>query len=575
MSSRLFVTILFAWFAAAQTPRPPVQLIWPVDGATVPYRPCIAGVVADETAPLFGIVHPLDVDTYWVQPPITPGPGGKFLSKIYVAEPGRRHFQNQTFEIRFAFHPKQKLWNGQLLGYWPDAEALSPVIRVTRRDTAPDGCDQVPDESRTPVAERSHPPELQPELVRPHVDVSRPPIIETARRGPVRDNVWRYGAAALFCWFLFTIRPERAKELIDRLLQWRASFWQNLARASRGSVSKVVGLYKKLRDDGKATRARLWAAKGFQGTFARYWLYLLLCPVLAVTSVFATGAEAYVLHTRLSLILPAAMNAPSSLFDAVSDGTLSASSPGATVSRENTAEPDPGAPVPGGALYRLVKEIWLFFLRQGLWFIAIGLVALQAAAGVILLLEMRGIEPLEISPWRLLRQRPLPFCCFLVLNLALALLAALGGAEYSPGSIGWVIPASIAAALALVLPWLATFMVHYVLETASDCLGPVTAVLLALAGFMLAILLQTGWTILLVILVGALAASFVCSCLAGGVVVIFLGTSVLFAEAVPRVYMSICRELEKWRDRQPVRWRPAAATALGVLSVAVYFFVSK
>jgi hypothetical protein len=39
--------------------------------------------------------------------------------------------------------------------------------------------------------------------------------------------------------------------------------------------------------------------------------------------------------------------------------------------------------------------------------------------------------------------------------------------------------------------------------------------------------------------------------------------------------MSICRELEKWRDRQPVRWRPAAATALGVLSVAVYFFVSK
>jgi hypothetical protein len=118
-------------------------------------------------------------------------------------------------------------------------------------------------------------------------------------------------------------------------------------------------------------------------------------------------------------------------------------------------------------------------------------------------------------------------------------------------------------------------MVHYVLETASDCLGPVTAVLLALAGFMLAILLQTGWTILLVILVGALAASFVCSCLAGGVVVIFLGTSVLFAEAVPRVYMSICRELEKWRDRQPVRWRPAAATALGVLSVAVYFFVSK
>jgi hypothetical protein len=225
--------------------------------------------------------------------------------------------------------------------------------------------------------------------------------------------------------------------------------------------------------------------------------------------------QAYVLHARLPLILPASMNQQSSLFAVVSDSKSSSPSQSSAGGREETT---PAGPTVSGAartLIGLVRKTWLFLLRHGLWFIALGLAALQAAGGVILLWDFRGVEPLEITPWGLLRKRPMPFLCFIVLNIALAMLAGLGGAEFSPGSIAWAIPASIAAALALVLPWLATYMLHYLLQSASECLGPVTAIVFSIGGVVLSAVVQAVSTLFLVLVATLLAATFVCSCCAG------------------------------------------------------------
>jgi len=150
----------------------------------------------------------------------------------------------------------------------------------------------------------------------------------------------------------------------------------------------------------------------------------------------AGGTDVYILQSRLSLILSPTVGRQSGLF-------ASTPAAGSQMVKDGQDQPEPPAPSSHGPLQRLAKNAWNLLRQEGLWFVAIGLAATQAAAGIFVLWNFTGVQPLETNPWKLLRNRTVPFLIFVVLELAVTVLAGLGGAEYSPSSIvGLYLPLS-------------------------------------------------------------------------------------------------------------------------------------
>ncbi len=103
----------------------------PADGACVPERPNVTGAVSDAKAKVWVVVHPLEVATYWVQPRLTVRSGGRWKTRIHIGRPGRVDV-GKEFEMMAVVNPRSGLSNGQQLGDWPEAEAVSNVVEVTR-----------------------------------------------------------------------------------------------------------------------------------------------------------------------------------------------------------------------------------------------------------------------------------------------------------------------------------------------------------------------------------------------------------------------------------------------------------
>ena len=109
-----------------------VEIANPAHGATVKHRPVVEGTVSDAGAAVWVVVNPLPSFEYWVQPRVRVHRSGAWKVEIYIGRPGDLD-QGKTFEIIAVANPTRELREGVVLGKWPDAEASSAVVEVTRR----------------------------------------------------------------------------------------------------------------------------------------------------------------------------------------------------------------------------------------------------------------------------------------------------------------------------------------------------------------------------------------------------------------------------------------------------------
>ena len=108
------------------------RVVAPADGASVPERPFVEGTASDPTATVWVVIRPMEGSDYWVQPPVTVRVTGAWKVQVYIGRPGNLDI-GKHFEVKAVANPKQPLAEGYVLDAWPEAEAISQVIEVSRR----------------------------------------------------------------------------------------------------------------------------------------------------------------------------------------------------------------------------------------------------------------------------------------------------------------------------------------------------------------------------------------------------------------------------------------------------------
>ena len=126
----LFYFLSVLHLAAAQNGN--IAIKSPSDGASVPERPIVEGVVMDKTAQVWVVVHPMETSAYWVQTRVTVRKEGLWRVQVYIGRPGSIDV-GKHFEIMAVANPEQTLREGKVLGTWPEAQSRSEVIEVIRK----------------------------------------------------------------------------------------------------------------------------------------------------------------------------------------------------------------------------------------------------------------------------------------------------------------------------------------------------------------------------------------------------------------------------------------------------------
>jgi hypothetical protein len=103
----------------------------PCDGARVAQRSFVGGTVADASAQVWVVIHPMETADYWVQPAVTIRDAGRWKVLCYFGEPGAQH-SGKPYEVQAFMNPKERLSQGQLLSSWPLADAKSQTIELVR-----------------------------------------------------------------------------------------------------------------------------------------------------------------------------------------------------------------------------------------------------------------------------------------------------------------------------------------------------------------------------------------------------------------------------------------------------------
>jgi len=110
-----------------------VRITVPADKSQVTEQPSIEGTVSDANVTVWVVVHPMETSGYWVQPSVNvTKKDGSWKVMIYVGRSGKVDVGKQ-FEIMAFANPKGSLKEGDMLENWPEAQAKSQVIEVTRR----------------------------------------------------------------------------------------------------------------------------------------------------------------------------------------------------------------------------------------------------------------------------------------------------------------------------------------------------------------------------------------------------------------------------------------------------------
>jgi hypothetical protein len=126
----LFYFSSVLYLAAAQNVN--IVIKSPSEGASVPKRPIVEGVVKDKNAQVWVIIHPMETADYWVQPRFTVRNQGLWKVQVYIGRPGIIDV-GKHFEIMAVANPRQMLREGKVLGSWPEAQSQSEIIEVVRK----------------------------------------------------------------------------------------------------------------------------------------------------------------------------------------------------------------------------------------------------------------------------------------------------------------------------------------------------------------------------------------------------------------------------------------------------------
>jgi hypothetical protein len=136
MRARVLVSILAILLtvviAGAQQSKHLIRITAPTDKTHVSDRPAVEGTVTDSQDRVWVIVHPLEVSDYWVQPSVTVREDGTWKVIPYIGRPGGADI-GKEFELMAVANPKAPLKEGLVLSGWPEAQARSQVVEVTRK----------------------------------------------------------------------------------------------------------------------------------------------------------------------------------------------------------------------------------------------------------------------------------------------------------------------------------------------------------------------------------------------------------------------------------------------------------
>lgn len=511
MSRHIGILLLFCF---PLTPRAalsdPLQITIasPRDGADVPLRPCVSGTTSDPEADHFLIIHPMDADDFWVQPSISIR-SNEYKVEAYVGEPEQD--EGKRFELRMIANPLFRLREGQKLAGWPPARAFSPIIEVVRHAGAPNGCEE-------PI---SSPAAVVPStLVNPTIvdagssAAPRPPItIAPGLRRPVLDLGWLAAVVPLFVIALlvmFSACRERADGALKRLTLWLVTFRNWLITVALVAKASTVQLCTWLQKRCVPWIQPVWQAKGFNGNLRDFALRVLMVPLLSASLALAFYADASTIVRGLNPLFGIETSQGSNSPDSGIVGNLMKAGGRQRVD-ESTLEPKSAAASSSlrQLLTHLARAYEALWSGEKLGFLAIALACLQAAFGIVLLWRMGFDQPLRVRPLALLGERPLVMSCFVILNIALSVLAANRGFELSPDAMNWVMPSVVSGGIALVMPWILAYSLHYAIECSADCLAVTKAVGLIAGLIAMMFAAISVWTLALLLIIAAVGALFV------------------------------------------------------------------
>jgi hypothetical protein len=95
----------------------------------------VSGSLDDACAAAWLVVHPLGGANYYVQPKLAVSDDGRWVAEVPLGEAGQT--AEKTFEIMAFAGAEADLGAGDVLTAWPEAEARSEVVTITRKAVAP------------------------------------------------------------------------------------------------------------------------------------------------------------------------------------------------------------------------------------------------------------------------------------------------------------------------------------------------------------------------------------------------------------------------------------------------------
>ena len=130
---RRFITapLVIAMVGVSTVASAEVSIDIPNNNTAVCERNEVGGKVSDEPSPVWVVIHPFPVSTFYVQPRTTVS-GDRWRTTAYFGRPGSVDV-GVEFEIRAFSAPEASLKEGQMLDDWPKARSSSNTVQVKRR----------------------------------------------------------------------------------------------------------------------------------------------------------------------------------------------------------------------------------------------------------------------------------------------------------------------------------------------------------------------------------------------------------------------------------------------------------
>jgi hypothetical protein len=410
----------------------------PKDGSQVPSRACIEGTVSDPSAHVFAIIRPLQWADYYVQKEADVKADGSFKILAYFGEPTTP--DGTGFSFRIVANPAVvvPLHDGLKLPGFPAGAGLTDIVNVARSSA--------PDETCGAPAP----------LVRSVLPPTQSSPTESAQAAITLSwSVWLrwFGIFCLGLLLVLTALPARTsmgcsvlEAAIGSAWTWWRRVFQRARDAVEGNASKTSGL-------AAGTPLSVWNNCGNSLTFFDYILHSVRWPLLFTFFVVAFYADARAIAPGLRLLFPRPQAANLALFANSSASTHTAT----------------------GIATRLFQPFATLWLADSF---SVCLALIQAGLGMLILNQYASAESLAMGLWRMLKKCPICSAVFLIFDAALTIIAANRGYE-SSGPGDWRIPASVAALLALSMPFASSFCLELATHSFAHVAAPPAAGLAA------------------------------------------------------------------------------------------------